>query len=433
MLSPKYVSWNITIDTLLEMVLKDKTMIISPPFQRGVVWSPDQKAAFINSIFHGLNCNNFIFNLEEINSKNHYTCIDGKQRITTLIEYRNNDFPVKYEGVWYYYDKLGSKVKKDIQVLTPENKTKFKFYQVICYIYNNLSYEDQVDVFNRIQKGSALTRGELVSSLFVNDAVTNAFKSYCDSKTISDLFKKFLTQEKILRKEHHEFIMRLMLMVSKNILKRPTTKQKELYIKNIKTKIAMEKEIGKIDNTIQIVFSDDVLGNYTISSKMPLGFITIICIWFSTMEEDEFEGDNKKYILSTIRKIYREVQNEFLNEKDIALGKNTIENTEKTIGRLTTYYTNMLNKNIVDSEDDEGLLEEEPIEESIEEPIIVKKTINKANSIVNNKLVTAKIATKPVVTKPTATKPVATKPVAKVPAKPVAKAPAKPVTRVVSK
>jgi len=72
----------------------------TPSFQRGLVWTQEQKEALIQTIFDIGSIGTFAFNRLPYASKGPlYEIIDGKQRLSTLCEYYEDRWPFK--GVYY--------------------------------------------------------------------------------------------------------------------------------------------------------------------------------------------------------------------------------------------------------------------------------------------------------------------------------------------
>ena len=65
-----------------------------PTWQRGLVWSEQQKIAFIESAWLGLNLGTYTYNVAELGSKFDMLLIDGQQRLYAIECYLNNEFPV---------------------------------------------------------------------------------------------------------------------------------------------------------------------------------------------------------------------------------------------------------------------------------------------------------------------------------------------------
>lgn len=68
---------------------------VLPPFQRPPVWTPDQKARFIESCWLGLPIGVFIFNRPQgYASRYENWLLDGQQRVTAVLEYMADGFEV---------------------------------------------------------------------------------------------------------------------------------------------------------------------------------------------------------------------------------------------------------------------------------------------------------------------------------------------------
>lgn len=84
---------------------------MNPEYQRGYVWELEDKQLLIDSIFNNIDIGKFAF--IHLNDKkwaetgNGYEILDGKQRLSTIIDFYENRFP--YNGV--YYNDLSAKDK----------------------------------------------------------------------------------------------------------------------------------------------------------------------------------------------------------------------------------------------------------------------------------------------------------------------------------
>ena len=66
-----------------------------PPWQRGLVWTLDQKVRFMESLWSGLSVGTFTFNRSEnFASRFDNLLIDGQQRMNALQCYLQDEFPV---------------------------------------------------------------------------------------------------------------------------------------------------------------------------------------------------------------------------------------------------------------------------------------------------------------------------------------------------
>jgi hypothetical protein len=92
-----------TIQTLIYKYFDDKGLDMSPPYQRGIVWTDKQKEELLNSIFNHIDIGKFVFIYNKYVPGGHnYTVLDGKQKIQTLTDFYSDKFT--YKG--YYYSEL---------------------------------------------------------------------------------------------------------------------------------------------------------------------------------------------------------------------------------------------------------------------------------------------------------------------------------------
>lgn len=71
----------------------------NPDYQRDLVWNEDDKIALLDSVFNNIDIGKFAFIHLGYNSEYGYQILDGKQRLTTLVDFYLNKFP--YKGVYY--------------------------------------------------------------------------------------------------------------------------------------------------------------------------------------------------------------------------------------------------------------------------------------------------------------------------------------------
>jgi len=92
---------NRDIDGLLSIVLYDYAGVdFSPEYQRDYVWSQEDKEKLIDSIFNNITIGLFVLAKRPFEAYSKmYEVIDGKQRLTALVEFYEDRFP--YKGVYY--------------------------------------------------------------------------------------------------------------------------------------------------------------------------------------------------------------------------------------------------------------------------------------------------------------------------------------------
>ena len=102
-----------------------KLIELDPPYQRRSVWNQDYKDYFIDTVLNGYPAP-AIFIYQEITPEgvSKISIVDGKQRLSTLFEFANNEFPV-YENATI--SRLRGKYFKDLDVDDKQNFWKYQF------------------------------------------------------------------------------------------------------------------------------------------------------------------------------------------------------------------------------------------------------------------------------------------------------------------
>lgn len=374
---------------------KDSRIVLDPVYQRNIVWAESDMANFINSVLKGIAPNNVLFNKDENGNS---VCIDGKQRITSLCRFKDNKFPVELEEnnktIYAYYDTLPKKYKDDenYRTLTQIEKNKFNDVTIPIVIYNNLSYENQIDVFHRIQHGKVLTTGEKFKALFTNDKVATFYEKFCDSKL--DLFTKFENKFSNERKEHLIKIINMMYMVFKDKCKPFTTEKIKLaYVKSLDNIVSIKKETEKISKLIDMCYSPNIMGHNIITSKLSITMHYLVAkLIYSLFSDKDYKITDKEamYIRNAIKDTNKDIENEMSN---VNTKKKNIKTNEDIYKLLNDYYEGLVsgdhciteeNDNVDYDESNENDSKEESEEE---QPIIpVKKQPVKRN--VNTKSLT---------------------------------------------
>lgn len=206
---------------------------------------------FINSIIRGIIPNGLIFNKNYETNK--ICCIDGQQRLTSLIRFRNNDIPVE----------IDSKINNDYtgqsicRIMKPQEKARFESRNIPVTEYANLSYEDQIDIFNRIQNGMALKKGEIIASIFTTEDFSKIFMKFCDDNYY--LVAKFTKKN---RKEHVRYITHIFCTINNDKKKILENKQETEIIKKLDNYLTNTK------NIMEVLFDDRLLSHIDFKNQI---------------------------------------------------------------------------------------------------------------------------------------------------------------------
>lgn len=110
---------------------------VLPPFQRPPVWTLEQKVRFVESAWLGLPIGAFIWN-EAYGTRFDQWLLDGQQRITAILEYTADTFPV----FGYHFSELTEVDHRgwDMAVAFPCLKTNIADEAQLRDVYDRLAY-----------------------------------------------------------------------------------------------------------------------------------------------------------------------------------------------------------------------------------------------------------------------------------------------------
>jgi len=168
-----------TPHSIFELMRKydDGRLVIEPDFQRKLVWSPEQKSRFIESVILNFPLPPFYVN-ETREGK--YIIVDGLQRTTALHEFINNEFELTgLEALPH----LNGKRFSDLKIMSGAYQTKIEDKKITLYVLRpSVPMAVVYDLFNRINTGGTkLERQEVRNCIFLGKA-TKLLKELSESE-----------------------------------------------------------------------------------------------------------------------------------------------------------------------------------------------------------------------------------------------------------
>lgn len=140
--------------------------------QRGEVWNDKQKTKFIDSLLRGFVVPPIFTiktdaKIKDVRGREVacYDCIDGKQRSTTIYQFRNNEFSLSYEknDTTTIYLENGEEV--ELQGLTydelPEElRDAFDSYTITVFYFTDITDDEIIEMMWRLNNGKPLSNVE---------------------------------------------------------------------------------------------------------------------------------------------------------------------------------------------------------------------------------------------------------------------------------
>lgn len=138
---------------------KNKRIILDSDFQRDDVWKAEQKAELVESVLMGLPLPIFYFNQDKYGR---LIVIDGRQRLTALFEYMNDEFALKDLKILSEINTL------KFSDLPPVYMSRLEDYQIQAHVILPPTPDRiKFDIFDRVNRGGMkLNKQEIRNALY---------------------------------------------------------------------------------------------------------------------------------------------------------------------------------------------------------------------------------------------------------------------------
>ena len=360
---------NTEIRALIVLNNSDDDMIfeINPTYQRGLVWKDANSINFIDTIMLNYPCPNIMINIDVENNK--LIIMDGKQRLTAIFKFRKNEIywiDKNNNNIHVYYDKLPDGLTYTYnRICDISERNRFNNHQIQTIRYDNLTYETQVNIFERVQNGVVIRHSDLVISYFRNEAIAKTFKLE-SAKILNNITNlNLININYITNIENFRIIIIKCIHFMKNpwtILTKDNTKS---YLSDMNN-----ADIKKIFLQLEKIFNNIVLLK---EIKIPDNYYQFIVILFLS-----FKYKDAPNLIKTINYIMKKSKNNFeniikLTPEELIIQNKDIKNLKK-----------LFDKKINSDSDIKEILKRKSKDEL--KQLIDSSYIKNASSFTNNKL-----------------------------------------------
>lgn len=204
----------ITVASFYENYLLKKYNF-SPPYQRLSVWTDEKQSFFIDSILKNFPIPPIFLrqHIDDRTGRTQYDVIDGKQRLSSIVRFINNEIPVatEFEGgafddealVDVYFSQL------DAPALS-EYKKKFWRYVIPIEYIDTPSQELIDNIFDRLNRnGEPLTGQELRNAKFHDAPLLRLVRELAEDA----FWRERLAHLDLARMENYEFVSELVFLL----------------------------------------------------------------------------------------------------------------------------------------------------------------------------------------------------------------------------
>ncbi|MDC1533276.1 DUF262 domain-containing protein [Polaribacter sp.] len=179
----------------------------SPEFQRRYVWTDKQKVYLIDTLLNDFSLPKLYVRqiLDEKTEAFNYEIIDGQQRVTTIMNFVNGDFPLlrkKHPKPEFFDDKYEGKFYKELNL---EDRIKILNYTIAVDLVEG-SRDEITEMFLRLNLSSSpLNKQEIINSQYFGDfkklvqRITNDFlEQVVDDKILTAASIKRMADYKLV-------------------------------------------------------------------------------------------------------------------------------------------------------------------------------------------------------------------------------------------
>lgn len=186
-----------------------------PVYQRKSVWSEEKQSFFIDSVLKNFPMPPIFLHqqIDDDTGKTKYDIIDGKQRLTSLIRFLNNEIPAsdEFKNSPFYDERIAGVYFRELdKEELVEYKRKFWRY-VIPIEYIDTSDKNVIDnIFDRLNRnGEPLKGQELRKSSYHGTDLLLFVERMADGPFWEDRLKK----TDVARMEHYEFVSEILFQL----------------------------------------------------------------------------------------------------------------------------------------------------------------------------------------------------------------------------
>lgn len=273
--------------------IKDKKLILEPNYQRREIWKDDKKTAFIESLYMEIMIPPiYVVEIpgEDLLSENKYEVVDGKQRLTAILDFINGKLVLAEKSLEYYKDIFGGKTFSEIKEIDSERTTQMLSSVLDIYVITANSPEfTKYDIFARLNKGAEKLKVNEIRRAIYRSDVTNSIQEFINARVaegadpeLKKQYEKHFTENDIKRFEDYGRFYRSLAFymqsdISKSIVESYNSRPRDMInmvlqkIQKGEAKIDQEKVKSILEATIELLdkLYDNSNKDYLIDACIP--------------------------------------------------------------------------------------------------------------------------------------------------------------------
>lgn len=206
--------------------IKDEKLILDPDYQRRAIWGNDKKTAFIESLYMEIMIPPiYVVEIpgEDILDETKYEVVDGKQRLTAIMDFIKGTLRLSERNLEYYADIFGGISFSEIRELEPEKTSQMLSSILDIYVITANSPEfTKYDIFARLNRGAEKLKVNEIRRAIYKSKTTGWITSFVDEqqKHNQEFYESIFTANDIKRYEDYgRFYKSLAFYLRSNIEK----------------------------------------------------------------------------------------------------------------------------------------------------------------------------------------------------------------------
>ncbi len=189
--------------------IKDKKLILDPDYQRRAIWGNDKKTAFIESLYMEIMIPPiYVVEIpgEDILDETKYEVVDGKQRLTAIMDFIKGSLRLNERNLEYYADIFGGKAFLEIREIDSEKTSQMLSSILDIYVITANSPEfTKYDIFARLNRGAEKLKVNEIRRAIYKSKVTSWITNFVNEqlKINKDFYESVFTPNDIKRYEDY--------------------------------------------------------------------------------------------------------------------------------------------------------------------------------------------------------------------------------------
>lgn len=189
--------------------IKDKKLILDPDYQRREIWNSEKKTAFIESLYMEIMIPPiYVVEIpgEDILEETKYEVVDGKQRLTAIMDFITGSLKLNERNLEYYSDIFGGKTFSEIREIDSEKTSQMLSSILDIYVITANSPEfTKYDIFARLNRGAEKLKVNEIRRAIYKSKVLGWITEYVNNqlKEQKELYESIFSKNDIKRYEDY--------------------------------------------------------------------------------------------------------------------------------------------------------------------------------------------------------------------------------------